>query len=108
MKNRVEVTIAGNRYIMTGEQSEEYMAKVAALVDAKITEIREAGANCLQATTLTACDMADNYVQAVQNAEKLRAETASYVEEAEKLRAELKSAREAIAELETMLDEATK
>lgn len=94
MKNRVEVTIAGNRYIMTGEQSEEYMAKVAALVDAKITEIREAGANCLQATTLTACDMADNYVQSVQNAEKLRAE--------------LKSARETIAELETMLDEATK
>lgn len=108
MKNRVEVTIAGNRYIMTGEQSEEYMSKVAALVDAKIAEIREAGANCLQATTLTACDMADNYVQAVQNADKLRTETANYVAETEKLRAELKSAQETIAELEALLDEGTK
>ena len=72
MKNRVEVVIAGNRFTMTGEQDEEYMTKIAALVDNRVCKIRENGANMMQALTLAACDMADNYVQVVHGAENLR------------------------------------
>ena len=43
MKNRVEVVIAGNRFTMTGEQDEEYMTKIAALVDNRVCKIREIG-----------------------------------------------------------------
>ena len=63
MKNRVEVVIAGNRFTMTGEQDEEYMTKIAALVDNRVCKIKESGASTLQAVLLTACDIADNYVQ---------------------------------------------
>ena len=68
MKNRAEVVIAGNTFTMTGEQDEEYMVKIAALVDQKIADIRGSGVNTMQAITLAACDMADSYVQAVQRA----------------------------------------
>ena len=45
MKNRVEVVIAGNRFTMTGEQDEEYMTKIAALVDNRVCKIKESGAS---------------------------------------------------------------
>lgn len=71
MKNRVEVVIAGNRFTMTGEQDEEYMTKIAALVDNRVCKIKESGASTLQAVLLTACDIADNYVQAVKGLGKI-------------------------------------
>ncbi|HBI64040.1 MAG TPA: hypothetical protein DDX51_02835 [Clostridiales bacterium] len=100
MKNRVEVVIAGNRFTMTGEQDEEYMTKIAALVDNRVSKIRENGVNMLQAITLTACDMADNYVQAVQGAENLRTQISGYLSENKDLTQELADAREEIESLE--------
>ncbi|MDO5783585.1 MAG: hypothetical protein Q4P20_00820 [Eubacteriales bacterium] len=100
MKNRVEVVIAGNRFTMTGEQDEEYMTKIAALVDSRVSKIRENGVNMLQAVTLAACDMADNYVQAVQGAENLRTQISSYLAENKSLTQELADAREEISGME--------
>lgn len=100
MKNRVEVVIAGNRFTMTGEQDEEYMTKIAALVDSRVGKIRENGINMLQAMTLTACDMADNYVQAVQGAENLRTQISGYIEENKSLTQELADAHEEIDSME--------
>lgn len=100
MKNRVEVVIAGNRFTMTGEQDEEYMTKIAALVDNQVCKIRENGADMLQAALLTACDMADNYVQAVQGAENLRTQISSYLAENKNLSKELEEAQQEIHSLE--------
>lgn len=100
MKNRVEVVIAGNRFTMTGEQDEEYMTKIAALVDNQVCKVRESGADMLQAALLTACDMADNYVQAVQGAENLRTQISSYLAENKNLSKELADAQEEIHSLE--------
>ena len=100
MKNRVEVVIAGNRFTMTGEQDEEYMTKIAALVDNRVCKIRENGANMMQALTLAACDMADNYVQAVQGAENLRTQISGYLTENKSLTQELADAHEEISSLE--------
>lgn len=100
MKNRVEVVIAGNRFTMTGEQDEEYMTKIATLVDNRVCKVKESGANMLQAVLLTACDMADNYVQAVQSAENLRTQISSYLAENKNLSRELADAHEEINSLE--------
>lgn len=49
MKNRVEVVIAGNRFTMTGEQDEEYMTKIAALVTTACARSKKAvPARCRQ------------------------------------------------------------
>lgn len=100
MKNRVEVVIAGNRFTMTGEQDEEYMTKIAALVDNCVSKIRGNGINMTQAITLAACDMADNYVQAVQGAENLRNQISGYLAENKSLSMELSDAHEEIGRLE--------
>ena len=100
MKNRVEVVIAGNRFTMTGEQDEEYMTKIATLVDNRVSKIRESGANLMQALTLAACDMADNYVQAVQGAENLRKQISSYLVDNKTLTQDLADAQEEIRALE--------
>ena len=105
MKNRVEVVIAGNRFTMTGEQDEEYMTKIAALVDNRVCKVRESGANMLQAVLLTACDMADNYVQAVQGAENLRTQISGYLAENKNLSRELADAQEEINSLERTVSE---
>ncbi|MDD6612487.1 MAG: cell division protein ZapA [Butyricicoccus sp.] len=108
MKNRVEVVIAGNRFTMTGEQDEEYMTKIAALVDNRVCKVRESGANMLQAVLLTACDMADNYVQAVQGAENLRTQISGYLAENKNLSRELADAQEEINSLERAVNEKNK
>jgi cell division protein ZapA len=101
MKNRAEVIIAGNTFTITGEQDEEYMVKIAALVDQKIAEIRGSGANTMQAITLAACDIADSYVQSQEGADHLRQQMASYLEENAKVNRELAEARTEIGRLET-------
>ncbi|MCD8355152.1 MAG: cell division protein ZapA [Clostridia bacterium] len=108
MKNRVEVVIAGNRFTMTGEQDEEYMTKIATLVDNRVCKARESGANMLQAVLLTACDMADNYVQAVQGAENLRTQISGYLAENKNLSRELADAQEEISSLERSANEKDK
>lgn len=100
MKNRAEVTIAGQTFTMTGEQDEEYMVKIAALVDQKISEIRASGAAMIQAGILAACDMADNYVQTVQSAEHLREQMAGYLDENKQVSRELANANAEITRLE--------
>ena len=55
----------------------------------------------MQAITLAACDMADSYVQAVQGADHLRQQMASYLEENASVSKELANARAEIGRLET-------
>ena len=108
MKNRVEVVIAGNRFTMTGEQDEEYMTKIAALVDNRVCKIKESGASTLQAVLLTACDIADNYVQAVKGSENLRTQISKYLDENKNLSRDLSDAQEEIRSLEQAAEEKDK
>ncbi|MDO4174362.1 MAG: cell division protein ZapA [Eubacteriales bacterium] len=100
MKNRVEVVIAGNRFTMTGDQDEEYMQKIAGMVDEKVCEIRSHGANLIQSAMLAACDIADSHVQAVLGADNLRKQIASYLDENKDLTRELSEARDDIRALQ--------
>ncbi len=105
MKNRAEVTVAGQTFTMMGEQEEEYMVKIAALVDQKISESRSSGATMIQAGILAACDMADSYVKAVQSGEHLRQQMAGYLDENKRINRDLASANAEIARLQRNADE---
>ncbi len=64
-KNRVEVVIDGITYPLVSEDSPEYIKKVAALVDEKMSEIGSYG-NCLtnsRRAVLTAINIADDFLK---------------------------------------------
>lgn len=64
-KNRVEVVIDGVMYPLISEDSPEYIKKVAALVDEKMSELGTAH-NCLTNTrraVLTAINIADDFLK---------------------------------------------
>lgn len=93
-KNRVKVTIAGEEYTIVAAESEDYIRRVAALVDSKISGILAAGRMPLNdATVLAACNLADEQIRASETAENLRAQIKAYSDEISRLRAELSETR---------------
>ena len=93
-KNRVKVQIAGEEYTIVSVESEDYIRRVAALVDAKITAILDSSRIPLNdATVLAACNLADEQIKAQDTAENLRAQIKAYSEEISRLRADLSVAR---------------
>lgn len=60
-KNRVTVRIAGNEYVICGEESQEYIQKVALFVDRKLKEItrRNHLLSTSMASVLASVNMAD-------------------------------------------------
>ena len=65
-KNKVQVRIAGNEYILRGNESAEYMQKVALYVDTKTDEIMKANhtLSTSMASVLTAVNIADEFFKA--------------------------------------------
>ena len=93
-KNRVKVTIAGEEYTIVAAESEDYIRRVAALVDSKISGILAAERMPLNdATVLAACNLADEQIRASETAENLRAQIKAYSDEISRLRAELSETR---------------
>lgn len=93
-KNRVKVQIADEEYTIVAAESEEYIRRVASLVDAKITAILESSRVPLNdATILAACNLADEQIKAQETAENLRAQIKAYSDEISRLRADLSEAR---------------
>lgn len=90
MRNRVPVTIAGETYTIVGEQNPDYIRRVAGIVDEKVRGIHKTGGmSLMQSMALAACDIADDYLQAVESADNLRAQMKNYLEEASALRAQI-------------------
>ncbi len=93
-KNRVRVQIAGENYTIVAAQSEDYIRRVAALVDSKIADVLSANRIPLNdATVLAACNLADEQIRAAETAENLRAQIKAYSDEISRLRAELSESR---------------
>lgn len=100
MKNRAEVVIAGTNFTMTGEQDEDYMVEIAALVNKKIAQNRSSGSTIMQAAVLAACDLADDYKKSIEGADHLRQQMAEYLEENKNVSRELANAQAEIARME--------
>ena len=83
MENRITVNICGTDYTVTAEESPSYMQKVAALVDAKMSEITASGrVSRMDAAVLAAMNIADEYFREQQAGENLRRQVKSYLDEA--------------------------
>ena len=93
-KTRVKVQIAGEDYTIVAAESEEYIRRVASLVDARINAILSASRIPLgDAAVLAACNLADEQIRAAETAENLRAQIKAYSDEISRLRSELSDAR---------------
>lgn len=101
MKNRVTIRIAGEEHVVLTDESAAYMERIARMVEDKLGEaISVPGISRLKATTLAACNLADDYIKAAESADNLRQQVSQYLREADALRREL-------AESQNMLEELT-
>lgn len=68
-KNKTEVRIHGKEYMIKGEESEEYMQKVANYIDKKMAEVSKNSVRMSAAATaiLTAVNVADDYFKLQQS-----------------------------------------
>ena len=101
MKNKVTVSIAGQNYTLVASEDAGYMEKVAAHVDAKVTEVLEgAHVSLVDGAVLAAVNIADEYFKEVETAENLRRQLKEYLEEATKMKLELSEAKREIFKLQ--------
>lgn len=93
-KNRVRVSIAGQEFTIIASESEDYVRRCAALVDARINNIMSAGRFSLsEAAILASCNIADEQIKASDAAENLRAQIKAYSDEIARLRADINELR---------------
>ena len=86
-KIRTTVRIAGKEYTLSGYDSEEYVRRVAAYVDRKITELELATRlPAQQLAVLTSVSIADDLLKAHDENARLRKELALAREELERLK----------------------
>ena len=105
MENRITVSICGTDYTFTAEESPSYMQKVAALVDARMSEILESGRiNRVDAAVLAAANIADELLKEQASAENVRNQLKDYLDEANKAKAEASDLRREIFKLQQKLD----
>lgn len=90
MKNRISVTIAGQKYTVLAEESAEYTNQVAARADARIAEARTVTeSSALGAAVLAALNLADEATKAENDAMYAREELVERAEQNEAMRAEI-------------------
>ncbi len=100
MQNRVTVTIAGQRFTLLTMEDQEYVEKVAAYVDGKISESLNDGKTAmLDAVILAAINLADDHFKDLETAENLRRQVKDYLDESAGLKLELSEAKREIFKL---------
>ena len=74
MKQKTEVTIAGKRYSIVGDEKPDYIHKIAKYVDDKMSVLGDQNKELTQerAAVLAAINIADEYFKAEENADSLR------------------------------------
>jgi len=99
-KNRVEVRIGGDSYTIVAPESEEYIRKIAAYVDEKVTAItRSSHMSASAAAVLAACNIADTQMKATETADNLRSQIQDYVDDINRLRLENAELRREITQM---------
>lgn len=101
MQNRVTVTIGGQNYTLLAVEGEEYVRKVAALVNERLNETAAAGKlTQVDCAVLTAMNLADEKLKEKEAAENLRRQIKELLEESAKLKMELSEAKREIFKLQ--------
>ncbi len=91
-KTRITLRINGKDYNLTSSDSEEYVRRVGAYVDRKITELGMAARmSAMDLAVLTAVNLADDLMKSHDEINRLRRELDEAHEENERLARELKA-----------------
>ncbi len=97
-KNRVDVRIAGDTFMILAAESEEYIRQVAQYVDAKISSVNASGKlPMLDAAILAACNITDEQFKATRNEENMRTQLKAYLDDIARLRTEINDLRRELA-----------
>jgi len=100
MKNRVTVTIGGQKYNFTATEGEDYTRKVAAEVDKKLKETMAGGkVSLIDGLILAAMNLADEKFKEQDISENLRRQLKELLEESSQLKLELSEAKREIFKL---------
>lgn len=101
MKNRVTVTVAGRPYTLVATEDETYIQKVAAHVDAQVSQVTDgAKISIADGAVLAALNIADEYFKEVEAAENLRRQLKEYLDESARIKLELSEAKRQIFKLQ--------
>ena len=97
-KNKIKLSICGTEYIITSEDSEEYIFSVGKEVDKRMTEVLESNAriSVTMAAVLTALTYCDITKKTEQSCDNLRIQIKDYLEDSSKSRMEADEARREI------------
>ena len=101
MKNRVTVTIGGQKYTLLAAEDAAYVEKIAAYVDGKLSETARAGKiSAVDCAVLTAMNIAEEKLREQEASENLRAKIKELLEESASLKMELSECKRKIFKLE--------
>ena len=104
MENRISVTICGEEYTFTAEESPSYMQKVAGMVDEKMSYIlNNSHVSRTDAAILAAVNIADEYFKNQGASENIRAQLKGYLDEASKAKAEVSELKREVFRLQQQL-----
>ena len=120
-KNETEVTIGNRTYTLSGYESEEYLQKVAAYINGKISDFRKSDVYRRQTPDMQAVmielNIADDYFKAKKAADEKESDMSdkdkqikldAANQEIEKLKAEIVENQRTIVRLESELNNADK
>lgn len=99
MKNRVTVTVNDMPFTLVSEESEEYMQRVAAMVDERIRAVQGSGISTLASAVLAAVNIADEYLKLQQQFDAQREQMAQYFDEISSLKDECADLRRELSRL---------
>ena len=101
MANRITVSICGEDYTLLAEETPRYMQKVAAIVDAKMTEIMASGRiSRMEAAVLAAANLADELLKQQSSTENLRSQLKGYLDDMNKAKNELSECKRELFKLQ--------
>ena len=104
MENKITVNICVTDYTLMAEESPSYMQKVAALVDAKMSEIMAGGRiSRTDAAVLAAANIADELLKQQSSTENLRSQLKGYLDDANRAKNELSECKREIFKLQQQL-----
>ncbi len=94
-RNRVKLTICGAEFMLSSDESVEYMEKLGKEVDREICQLMEDNPRMSMnmAAVLTAINNADRSHKSEATADHLRTQVTEYLEENKALRAEMEALR---------------
>lgn len=105
-KNRTRVSICGSDYVITGDESPEYIRELAREVERRMEELMNASSSVsvTMAAVLTAMNCCDDESKAIMSADNLRAQMKEYLADSARCRSEAEESRRELEKLRAELN----